>query len=150
MPQKIKIHKLEKPQEYIKKELDILSGQRRKLLVSSDWTQNVDAGLAVSNVLEWRYWRHKVRSILINENRPVDIIKSELEKLEKAKPKCKKRGNEYYRHILTDFNYSNIEKFKISCIMILTEIKPAFELTETVFAGKRRKDDIFAELLRMI
>ncbi len=120
MPQKIKILKLTKPQEYIQRELDILKGRKNKLLSSSDWTQIIDSGLSTRNVLEWRFWRSLVRSVDTNDILTFGTTKERLAFLETKKPTTVKRGNEDFVFIPYDFNHSSLDNFAKSCMIILS------------------------------
>ena len=121
MPQKIKILGLNKPSEYIKNELTTLKAKQYKMLSSSDWTQLPDAYITAKNVIEWRFWRNSIRLYTITD---IDFVANNerLELLEAARPTITKRTNEFFKYILSDFNYSSTENFKRSCILILHEI----------------------------
>lgn len=121
MPQKIKILNLAKPAEYINNELITLKAKQFKLLSSSDWTQLIDSGLTVANVLEWRYWRHAVRECNLDDRATISHNTIRLDALEGAKPPVKHRTDEQFKFILNDFNYSSVDNFKKSCVIILLE-----------------------------
>ena len=121
MPQKIKILKLKKPDDYIQNELIILQSLRNKLLSNSDWTQLPDNGLTIKNIMQWRFWRHKIRSFEASDSDRYDELVSELKALEEIKPAIIKRKHEQFVFILHDLNYASLEKFKKSCILILEE-----------------------------
>lgn len=121
MPQKIKILSLRKTEEYIKKELDNLKARRNKLLISSDWTQIIDNGLSMKNILEWRYWRNKIRNIKCNNISNLLEIENEISFYEENRPQVIKRNGELFKFIINDFDYSSLEKFKKSCILIIKD-----------------------------
>lgn len=123
MIQKIKILKLQKPEEYIKKELSVVKSLKNKLLKSSDWTQLIDSGLSVKNILQWRFWRNSVRILETDKYEKLLEIKELIQKLDNCKPQIIKRSNEHFKYPLIDFNYSSLEAFKHSCILIGKECK---------------------------
>lgn len=123
MPQKIKILQLRKTDEYIAKELDALKGRKYKLLTTSDWTQYVDAGLDRKNVLQWRFWRNKVRSTVIDDPSIILELEKQIIELEENKPAIIKKTTPT-KFILNDFDYSSLENFKKSCILIIHECIP--------------------------
>jgi hypothetical protein len=127
MPQKIKILALRKPDEYIQNELSILRARKHKLLIASDWTQLIDSGLSIKNVIQWRFWRHNVRAIDIDNISKATLM---LDTIDSAKPVIEKRMNEQFVCIMHDLNYSSVDNFKKSCILILEEC----------FGTKKQKD----------
>lgn len=148
MPQKIKIIRLTKPYEYIKKELDIIKGQKIKLLSSSDWTQVIDNGLTTKSVLEWRFWRNKVRSVDTSDHSKILLVQENIDKLEQTKPQTKKRTDENSTYILSDFNYSTIESFGKSCIMILSERKTVGATLSKRIKKAKTYDEVFAHFIK--
>lgn len=141
---------MQKPAEYIQKELDVLSGVRLKLLTSTDWTQFPDSGLTLRSVMKMRFWRHKVRKFVINKKRPVDKMEQELSTLDATKPVIQARTDEFFKTILNDFNYSTIANFKTSCILILQEVHPKSKFTKTEFSGCKTIDAVFARFLELL
>lgn len=85
MPQKIKITKLVKTDEYIQKELDSIKSIKLRLLRDSDWTQLMDTPMSKSDILKWRRWRTDVRNIDITKTNMLSS-KDDLLNLEKYKP----------------------------------------------------------------
>lgn len=121
MPQKIKILAIRKTDEYIQNELSILRARKNKLLISSDWTQLIDNGLSIKNVMQWRFWRNKVRQLDILDSSNIITVNRELDALDSIRPIALKRTSEHFVFIMNDFNYSSVDNFKKSCILILEE-----------------------------
>lgn len=150
MPQKIKILKLTKPHEYVKRELSILNGLKIKLLSSSDWTQLVDNGLSTKSVLEWRFWRSKVRQIDTSDSTKILTVEDQIKFLEENKPQTKKRVDEDSRYILSDFNYSSLENFGKSCIMILSEHRSVSVALMKKIKKSKSYDEAFGHFIKEI
>lgn len=121
MIQKIQILKLRKPEEYIQRDLSILRAGKNKLLTSSDWTQVLDCGLSAKNILQWRYWRNSVRELDVTNHALLAETEEKVKLLGANKPEITKRTTEQFVYPLSDFNYSSLESFKNSCILIIKE-----------------------------
>lgn len=120
MYKKIKIVSLEKTQEYLKKEINNLNAYKKKLLKDCDWTQLPDCGLRVSNIIEWRIWRYKLRNIVISEN--IEKSKQQLDDILKEKPILKKRTIEKFKYILNDLDYFDLQTLKLTASNIIEEL----------------------------
>ena len=151
MPQKIQIISLEKPGDYIKKEIDAVKSFKVKLLRDSDWTQLFDAEITPIELLRWRHWRHKVRLVKVLPNN-YEKAKLALEKLEQARPISTNSIERKY--IMTQLNYSGISAFKASAKRIYVECFPSKDISLKRFSGdiSRTKsiDTVFAKLLEAI
>lgn len=121
MPQKIQILQLEKPTEYLKKEVDAVKSVKSKMLRDSDWTQMLDTGLLITDCLKWRHWRHKVRNITVT-NINYDSSEKELQLLNDTKPAANILHIKYMPPPRAQFDYTNKPAFVESCYVILKEI----------------------------
>lgn len=151
MPQKIKIVGLLKTDEYIQKELDAVEAIKLKMLRDSDWTQVMDAPLDPILVLEWRHWRHRVRSMEITLSR-MQEAKAKLALLDENKPSSK--STKRFGYVVTRLDYSSIDSFKESCIMTIKELIPGKSLYTKAFMKKSAKcatyDEIFATMMDIL
>ena len=121
MPQKIQILKLEKPTEYLNKEIDAVKSIKSKMLRDSDWTQMLDTGLIVTDCLKWRHWRHKVRSVTVNSIN-YDSSEDVLNLLNGSKPGAHVSTVKYVPPPRSQFDYTDKAAFIESCNSILREI----------------------------
>lgn len=151
MPQKIKIIGLVKTDEYIQKEVDAVEGSRLKLLKDSDWTQLMDSPLDPITVLEWRHWRNSVRQIKVSSD-SLDGARNLISKLEKSPPSNKPKGPPGY--VITKLNYSSVDLFRASCIMVIKELMPSKSVYAKAFAKKAGKlddyDSIFTAMIEVL
>lgn len=135
MPQKIKILRLEKPEEYKINEITVIRSFRNKLLLSTDWTQLIDNNLSVKNILEWRYWRNNVRCISVSTYDIIENSRKKLDTLDLTKPKIENKQS-WQIYPMINFDYSSVENFKKTCIMILEsnnkKTKAAFKKCATI------------------
>lgn len=151
MPQKIKIIGLVKTDEYIQKELDAVEASKLKLLRDSDWTQVMDAPLDPLTVLEWRHWRQKIRDVRITLD-AIHTAKQELLNLEQKMPP--KKSSAKFGSVVTRLDYSSIDSFRESCIMVIKELLPGKSLYAKAFSKKSAKlttyDEIFFVLMDIL
>lgn len=121
MPQKIKILKLEKPREYIIKQIESIKAAQQKMLKDSDWTQLMDCPLSTLDILKWKYWRFKVRTIRVTEDN-YEQSSEKLHTLSKSSPK--KTDSKLYKTIYTRLNFDTSELLIESCIGVIKEVFP--------------------------
>lgn len=121
MPQKIKIIALEKPREYILKQIESIKAMQRKMLKDSDWTQLMDCPLSTLDILKWRYWRFKVRSIQVKEHN-YEHASEILQNLSASAPK--RTDSKLHKVIYTRMNFDTRESFIESCIGVIKEVFP--------------------------
>lgn len=118
MPQKIKIIKLEKTEQYLAKELALLKGQAKALLTSTDWTQLPDSELSTACQLRFRIWRNLIRRLDYSD---FDKSSQELEGLKTNRPEIKKSCGKY-RFVTSNFNFADKLSLINSCNQILKEL----------------------------
>lgn len=151
MPQKIQIIKLEKPTEYLKKEVDAVKSIKSKMLRDSDWTQLLDNGLRVTDCLKWRHWRHKVRSVTVN-NINYDSSENILNLLNDSKPGTHVSTVKYIPMPRAQFDYTNKATFIESCNSILREIfntnVPDARIKR--FANRAKRVKMFDEIINIL
>lgn len=146
MTKKIKILNLTKPPEYLQKELDSIHSLKLKLLRDSDWTQTLDAPLSTVNALQWRYWRAMVRRIEITLE-TLEHSRTMLIELEKNKPESKKSDDSQL--VFTKFNFTSIDTFRDSCIMIIKELPQFDEKHIKKFKQKTKNITDFDEIFQI-
>lgn len=83
MPQKIKIIRTEKTEEYLERERTALASIRNKMIQDTNWTQLIDSNLRLYSVVEFCYWRHKLRNLSLIDK---DNFTQEIDKLKLNKP----------------------------------------------------------------
>ena len=150
MIQKIQILKLAKPEEYIRRDLLVLKSSKNKLLTSSDWTQVLDCGLTVKNILQWRFWRNNVRDLNVDNHNLLLETGEKLKALEEIKPSTVKRTSEQFVYPLSDFNYSSLESFRNSCILIIQErFKAAKKKERVAVLASTTIEDAFDNMIKV-
>ena len=143
MPQKIKIIGLLKTDDYIQKEVDAVEATKQKLLKDSDWTQLCDSPLDALSILKWRHWRHTVRQVAVTAD-SLERCKFQLETLESSKPPSK--TNLPYGSVVTKLDYSSVDGYRQSCIMVLKELLPNKSAYIKSFRRRARNAGTFDEV----
>lgn len=116
---KIKILKTTKTKEYIQNEIESVKIFKNKLLHDSDYTQIFDCNLSTIEILSWRVWRYKIRSIEINEDNYEDTLVL-LNYLKDNKPAAFK--SKIKKYPLIELNMDSLNSFKASCMLICKDL----------------------------
>lgn len=152
MPQKISIIKIEKPDEYILKEMHGVEAIKYKLLKDSDWTQLPDSELSIITVLRYRFWRHQIRATNINRVN-YDEMKTILEEYSDNPPIIDTKTKSIF--ITTQFDFTTVNSMITSSTEILNEFhKYKKPLTVKKFYSTIRKcktiQQVFDKLIEEI